>query len=351
MCDAQCQRMGTFVVKTRAQGTEAGAQECEAEHNEQMSHDCENPSDGLCTDCAGKDCSNHGECTDGVGCECEAPWTGQNCEMLLDDCAKNTCNGKGHCVGDPPACVCWHGWDGDKCTMDPCDGCKTSEGHECGFHTQGECFCAPGFMTDTEEGENGVFCGINLGAQQDCEGEWGDYGDCVACFEEREYRIITPKGDAKGSRPCQYEEGEIQKRKCGELGSPECCSIAADECVHGEYNADHCSCECQEGWFGALCNVETQTEADLTYATTKFSDADMAIEQVDPNDKWGDVNIDVIPCEPTPEEPCAGAGIPLWVWLVIGGAVLLIAAGVGGYFWWKKRKEAQMRAQWAAMQY
>ena len=53
-----------------------------------------------------------------------------------------------------------------------------------------------------------------------------------------------------------------------------------------------------------LGNVEPQTLGDLEHATTQFSDADLSIVQQDPNDKWGDVDINTVSSSRNPAAMC-----------------------------------------------
>lgn len=347
ICEASCTRKGTYIVTRPKEGS---GQECPADHGDQEEHDCEDVSDGYCTDCTGRDCNGQGACTEGVGCKCDEPYEGLNCEMKMDDCARKQCAGHGACVGD--SCACYHGWEGDKCTKDPCSSCPKGQG-QCGSATGGRCLCEPGFATYGDTHEK---CNWDIAAQQDCQGEFGDWSMCRACFKKRSYKIIQ-EASGVGSKECKYKDGEEQEQRCGQPGSPECCSITEDMCENGALNADDCLCECTGDWRGELCNVQEQELGGVQSATQKFTDADMKIEAVDGNDFYGDVDIDSSPDGVTigpdgkPIQPSFFSKISKWVWIGIGGGVLLIIIGIVGLKLWKKRKARLARQAMMGVRY
>ena len=47
-------------------------------------------------------CANGGECVDGLGesftCVCGPGWTGDTCEVNIDECQEQPCLNDGHCI-------------------------------------------------------------------------------------------------------------------------------------------------------------------------------------------------------------------------------------------------------------
>ena len=72
-------------------------------------------------DAGGVRCENGGECLDGIGesfsCLCQPGWSGELCEIDIDECEAEPCLNDGHCidmVGDF-YCVCPLTWTGRHC--------------------------------------------------------------------------------------------------------------------------------------------------------------------------------------------------------------------------------------------
>ena len=105
----------------------------------------------------GARCSHGGECVDGLGdsftCLCTEGWTGDTCEVNIDECEEDPCLNEGHCmdlVGDF-LCVCPLTWSGrvcedrvEQCEDNPCLNdalCLVEEDTERGFR----CYCVPDY--------------------------------------------------------------------------------------------------------------------------------------------------------------------------------------------------------------
>ncbi|XP_066294600.1 fibropellin-1-like [Branchiostoma lanceolatum] len=71
-------------------------------------------------ECASSPCVNGGRCIDGVNsytCQCPAGTTGDNCQIDIDECVSNPCSNGGTCVDKlyGYSCVCPKGVAGDNC--------------------------------------------------------------------------------------------------------------------------------------------------------------------------------------------------------------------------------------------
>merc|ERR1712224_885347 len=65
-------------------------------------------------DCAGNPCQNGSQCVDGVAgyqCKCNPGYSGMHCEINNDDCAHNPCQNGGICIDevDGYTCSCHQG--------------------------------------------------------------------------------------------------------------------------------------------------------------------------------------------------------------------------------------------------
>lgn len=75
-------------------------------------------------ECAGNPCLNSGTCQDRINdytCVCPAGYGGRNCDRILDECSLRPCLNGGLCTGGggpgkPPAtCICTSGFTGPRC--------------------------------------------------------------------------------------------------------------------------------------------------------------------------------------------------------------------------------------------
>jgi len=146
---------------------------------------------------------------DGVNsftCDCAAGFSGDTCDINVDDCASLPCRNKGVCVDgvDSFTCECADGFAGaicqtniNECNPDPCKNGAT---------------CVDGvnsFTCDCPAGYTGNTCNVNI--------------------------------DECSTRPCQND----------------------GTCIDG---IDSFTCECADGFSGDVCGIETSAEEQATVA-------------------------------------------------------------------------------------
>ena len=73
-------------------------------------------------ECASSPCQNGGTCTDSVNsytCNCDAGYSGDNCETDINECASNPCLNGGTCIDgiNSFTCNCVSGYAGDNCEL------------------------------------------------------------------------------------------------------------------------------------------------------------------------------------------------------------------------------------------
>ena len=73
-------------------------------------------------ECASSPCQNGGTCVDGINsysCNCNAGYTGDNCETDIDECASSPCQNGGTCTDgiNSYTCNCIPGHAGDNCEI------------------------------------------------------------------------------------------------------------------------------------------------------------------------------------------------------------------------------------------
>ncbi|VDL80711.1 unnamed protein product, partial [Nippostrongylus brasiliensis] len=213
-------------------------------------------------DCASQPCQNGGTCTDevaGFSCACPAGYRGVHCQHLVDHCSTSPCRNNATCtnLGASYHCACPLGFDGthcehnkDECLQMRCDKNGTEERFllqscEDGINSF-SCVCKPGYR--------GEFCevridqvGVNVPSQlrkKKCEQETGSCdsrpcrndGRCVNLIAD--YFCVCPEGVS--GKDC-----EIAPNRC--LGEP---------CLNGGVCGDFGSrqeCTCPKKFTGAGC--------------------------------------------------------------------------------------------------
>lgn len=114
-------------------------------------------------ECAGGPCEHGGTCIDLIGgfrCECPPEWTGDVCQLDVDECDSNPASKLGPCINAKACnntlgafeCTCLDGWGGPTCAkdLDDCVGqCKN--GATCiDLVNDYHCACETGFTGNTK---------------------------------------------------------------------------------------------------------------------------------------------------------------------------------------------------------
>eukprot|EP00058_Branchiostoma_floridae_P004473 XP_002589961.1 hypothetical protein BRAFLDRAFT_81597 [Branchiostoma floridae] len=84
-------------------------------------------------------------------CDCQAGFTGERCEININECASNPCQNNGLCVdgANSYGCQCTRGFSGANCEIeiDECESSPCQNGGSCIDHIGWySCRCAPGFL-------------------------------------------------------------------------------------------------------------------------------------------------------------------------------------------------------------
>ena len=179
-------------------------------------------------ECLQNPCGNHGSCSNTDGsyvCVCDENYAGDNCDGI-NHCKDVNCNnGECHNEETRARCICEQGWEGELCT-DSVNDCPENACYGHGVcndkHNYFNCTCNSGF--------SGEFCQTNI---DDCDGH-----DCAPGTCE----------DGINDYTCNCAGTGYIGTRCNE----ECTS---SNCIHG--NCTGQGCECERGYEGPYCNVDT----------------------------------------------------------------------------------------------
>nr|XP_049698738.1 protein crumbs [Helicoverpa armigera] len=238
-----------------------------------------------CVLCLERDCANGGHCADvrsSYSCACPAGYTGDYCQIDVDECASHQCQNGATCKDGIAeyTCICPEGFEGDLCERD-IDECLSSPCQHGGTCTDGaggfRCACAGAWRGPTcaaprhracahrpcapaaaacldtppdpptgnnftcvcNEGFEGVYCEYAF-----CELTPCLHGHCVN--DTKSARCVCAAGYS--GRRCEAERDE-----CAEAGGAAAC-LHAGRCLDatGDY-----LCDCSgTGWTGARCEVD-----------------------------------------------------------------------------------------------
>ncbi|XP_033101326.1 sushi, von Willebrand factor type A, EGF and pentraxin domain-containing protein 1-like, partial [Anneissia japonica] len=242
-------------------------------------------------ECLMSPCLNNGFCYDlekGYKCICRDGFTGDNCEVNVEDCSPGICKNDGTCVDQVNGfmCVCPTGFKGRTCVVN-IDDCKNN-------HCRGNSVCVDGLNSYTcacAAGFTGRLCEIN-------------YNDCASnpcvnggtCFDHiGNFTCCCPPGYEGWT--CAEEVDECHSQPCQNgghcidgLNSYRClcqpgyasldCEIELDECYNVTcLNGGSCKdlvndfkCICLPGFIGTHCQIELSSNFDLLFPSAKLSD-------------------------------------------------------------------------------
>ncbi|GBP77408.1 Protein crumbs [Eumeta japonica] len=195
-----------------------------------------------CVLCLERECSHGGRCADvrhSYACSCPAGFSGDRCEIDVDECLQNECRNGATCQDELASytCLCPPGFNGTFCEHD-IDECESSP-------------CAHGGTCSDQPG----------GFECTCAAEWGG----PRC--ERPRRLsCSHRPCSSGHAICKDEipdppNGNNYTCVCLEGWEGVHCDEAFCEvrpCAHGRCGTDLKvpACECEPGYSGAYCETE-----------------------------------------------------------------------------------------------
>ena len=191
-------------------------------------------------ECASQPCYNGGTCVDspqGYRCECPRGYTGLQCNDEDSDCDRkpSPCPERTMCRDEPGignfTCLCRSGYTGEKCdvTVNPCERNPCRNEAECETLQQGRFFCR------CQEGWEGALCDKDI---DDCAEQPCAFG--ASCTDlVHDFRCDCPNGFT-GKR-CEEKIDLCRTEPC-----------VNGFCVDKFFSYE---CVCPPGWEGEMCDV------------------------------------------------------------------------------------------------
>lgn len=189
-------------------------------------------------ECASNPCYNDGECVDlpqGYQCNCKPGFSGLQCIEEESSCDSNPCPERAMCKNEPGpgnfTCLCRSGYEGENCdvTVDPCSENPCQNEGECESFQQGRYVCK------CPNGWEGIHCEVNI-------------DDCA----ENPCLLGANCTDLVHDFACECPQGFTGKR----------CEEKIDLCVDHQCLNGFCvdkifkyECICNPGWTGEMCEV------------------------------------------------------------------------------------------------
>lgn len=194
-------------------------------------------------------CLNGATCVDDLhsesafSCACAAGYTGQYCDIDIDDCASSPCKNGATCTDDINSfsCTCLPYFYGVNCTNAcPCGGHATM----CfsGVTGNGTCSCMPGYVNTVTEFYTGEFYpGSDTGFNCRCFGPADDFNDDCDNCDAASGAFPLPDRSACNCTDQYATYDYVVQRMC--------------VCGLGRYMNATGSCVCTDGFAGPTCKI------------------------------------------------------------------------------------------------
>lgn len=189
----------------------------------------------------------HGTCADAgldaFVCTCDAGWSDSNCDMDINECARNTdgCHKYADCTNTPGSymCECKQGFTGDGGDCEDVDDCALSAES-----------CLNGFCMDAGVGDYRCVCDAGW-SDRNCD---ANINECASmthtCHEDA---VCT---DTAGSFRCACPAGFVGDG-IGEVGCEDIDDCGTAPCENGacqDNGSQAYACHCEKGWKDTHCD-------------------------------------------------------------------------------------------------
>ncbi len=238
--------------------------------------------DSSCASCAQGGVTEYADCTGmgapcfddakpGYACSCEDGWTGEHCDIDVDECVDSPCQNGAQCenLDGGFECVCVDGWEGELCgqDIDECAAQPCVNGACLNYDGGYLCACDPGWESqncdvDVDECldapcQNGGVCENQPGAYQcACPAGWvgvhcdTDVNECV----ELAPCVNGACNNVPGAYECSCDPGWTGAQCNDDINECLDAPCANDTKCVNEPGAYTCECKAGSGWTGQNCD-------------------------------------------------------------------------------------------------